>query len=111
MAIGALNVFKTVAVELTDSDDVIYTAPTGYSAIVLMAQLANITGNTVSASVLHTQGVNDYELIRNFEIPRNDAASAVTGRLIIQQGNSIKASASSNSSIKFTLSILESANE
>jgi hypothetical protein len=111
MAIGALNVFKTVAVELTDSDETIYTTPTGYTAIVLMAQLANITTSTASASVLHTQGVNEYELIRNFEIPANDAASAVTGRLIVQQGESIKASAAANSTIKFTLSLLESANE
>ena len=51
------------------------------------------------------------ELVKNYEIPTKDAASAVTGKLVLQTGEKISVSASSLDSLKFILSVLESANE
>lgn len=105
-----LNIFKTVTAELTTTLTTVYTAPAGYSAIVLMAQVTNITGNIASATVAHKTGSVTTELIKNFEISGNDAASATTGKLVVESGSSIQARAGSNNTVKLTLSILESAN-
>ena len=41
-----LNVYKTITKIATTSPVGIYTAPVGYSGIVLLAQVANISSNT-----------------------------------------------------------------
>lgn len=109
---GELNVFKTATAVLTTSPTVIYTAPADYTGIILMAQIANVTTNTVTATVIHENAAGSTltELVKDFPIPGKDAASALTGKLILEAGQKFKVSASANSSLKITLSILESAN-
>ena len=41
MAQLALNRFQTVTLEVSTSEQTVYTAPTGYTAIVLYAHIAN----------------------------------------------------------------------
>jgi hypothetical protein len=111
MALGALNVFKTVATEVTTTANTVYTAPSGYTGIVLMAQISNVaeqTGN-VTFSLITESGTT--ELLKNFEIPKNDAISGTVGKLVIGTGNSVQISAGANNTLKLVLSILESANE
>jgi len=111
MALGALNVFKTVATEITTTANTVYTAPSGYTGIVLMAQISNVaeqTGN-VTFSLITESGTT--ELLKNFEIPKNDAISGTVGKLVIGTGNSVEISAGANNTLKLVLSILESANE
>lgn len=110
MAFG-LNIFKTVTADLTTAGAEIYTAPTGYSAIVLMAQICNITGSTqeASMSVLHPDST-ETSLIENFGISGNDAVGALTGKLVLETGWGIQASANNNNALKLVLSILESKN-
>jgi hypothetical protein len=107
---SSLNVFKTVATELTTSSATIYTAPVGYTAIVLMAQVSNVTSTTKTVTVSHFDGSTETELIKDFSVPGNDAVSATTGKLVLEAGQSVKAVASSNSSLKTVLSILETLN-
>jgi hypothetical protein len=105
-----LNIFKTETATLTTGGATIYTAPVGYSAIILMAQISNVTGGTVNATFSVFDGATTTELIKDFGIPGNDAASATTGKLVLETGTSIVASASANSSLKLVLSVLESKN-
>jgi hypothetical protein len=107
-----LNRFKTVTHVVTTNNDTVYTAPVGYSGIVLMAQFTNIGSTTESVTFSHyeTSTTTETELIKNYDIPIEDAASPLTGKLILEPGNSIKAQASANSAFKLTLSILESSN-
>jgi ABC-type cobalamin transport system ATPase subunit len=53
---SALNIFKTVTSEVTSSNTTIYTAPNGYTGIILMAQVTNITTTegTVTVSTVDT---------------------------------------------------------
>ncbi len=107
----ALNVFNTVTYDVTNTNTVVYTAPTGYTGIVLMAQAANVAATStedISFSHFDTGTSTETELIKNFVIPEADAASLLTGKLIIKSGNSVKAVASANSTFKITLSVLES---
>jgi hypothetical protein len=107
-----LNVFKTVTKELTTADSDVYTAPLNNTGIVLMAQVANITGTEANITFSHynSDTTIQTELVKNFTIPGNDASSVITGKLVLETGHKIKAYSSSNDSLKLTLSILESLN-
>lgn len=109
---GELNVFKTATAAITTTPTVIYTAPADYTGIILMAQIANITASPATVTVIHENAAGSTltELVKDFAIPGNDAASATTGKLILESGQKLKVSASANSTFKITLSILESAN-
>jgi hypothetical protein len=111
MADIPLNAFKTVTAVLTTDLNDVYTAPVGVSAIVLMAQIANIAETTATATFIHNNNFLNTELIRDYAIPGNDASSALTGKLVLESGHKIRASGSVNNQLKLTLSILESANE
>ena len=109
---GELNVFKTATAVLTTTPTVIYTAPAEYTSIILMFQIANVTTSTATVTVIHesSDGITLTELVKDFPVPGNDAASATTGKLILETGQKIKVSASANTTLKVVLSILESAN-
>jgi len=126
MALIPLNTFKTkTAVLTTITTATVYTAPIGVTSIVLMAQISNISTQTQLCSVSHfrnrpiladAQG-NGYQaplvassLVKNFSIPSGDAASVLSGKLIIESLDSIRAHASSTGTLQLVMSILESAN-
>ena len=94
-----LNVFKTVTRVATTSPVGIYTAPVGYTGVILLAQVANVDSNTHTISFSHR---------------RTTAGIAVTTEIVKQfpvQGNdSVFLSASNSSNIKFIGSILETLN-
>jgi hypothetical protein len=106
----AINVFKNITADLISVGTSLYTAPIGYSAIVLMAQISNITGNTASAGMFVEFEDNQTSLITNYPIPAYDSASALTGKLVLTSGQSIVGVANVNSSLQVVLSILESQN-
>lgn len=106
-----LNVFKTVTHTVTATNEVIYTAPVGYTGIVLMAQITNVSTTTAVVTFATNNGVSETELLKDFSIPGNDAAAGVTGKLILETGSTVKIKAGANNQLKVTLSILESANE
>ena len=105
-----LNVFKTVNYVAPTSPVGIYTAPTGYTGVILMAQAANIDSAAHDVTFSHKRGSTTTELIKDSPIPGNDALSLVTGRLVLESGDSIELSASSASNVKVTVSILETLN-
>jgi hypothetical protein len=126
MALIPLNKFKTqTAVLSTNTTATVYTAPIGVTSIILMAQVSNITTQTQYVTFIHSRnrrippdarGNNEQpdgvktELVKNYAIPRDDAANLVTGKLILETVDSIICYASSAGACKITLSILETAN-
>jgi hypothetical protein len=106
-----LNTFRTRAFELTTSSQTVYTTPEGLTTIVLGAQASNIS--TESATITFTLVKNnvDFVMLKEFEIPPNDAAEVTTGKLVIEEGSSVKAIVSANNTINLVLSILETSNE
>lgn len=104
---GALNVFKTITANLTTVSTSVYSTPIGYSTVVLLAQISNITGNIIAVTAQIEQAGNITSLIENAPLPPNDAYNALTGRLIMNYGDQFKVSANVNSSSQLTLSILE----
>lgn len=107
---GALNVFKTVTANLTTTSTAVYSPPIGYSTVVLLAQVSNIdVGNIVqvSANLGRSGGNVSTVLVGNISVPPNDAINVLTGRLIMNFGDSFEVSASANTSAQLTLSLLE----
>ena len=109
-----LNTFKTVASAVTTSDVDIYTAPVGITAIILMAQVSNMNTATPAdkwVTAAHFDGSTSRYLVMQFDIPSYDSVSVLTGKLVLESGQSIRMSAESNGYLEVVLSILETSNE
>jgi hypothetical protein len=127
MALIPLNTFKTKTALLTSNSTAsVYTAPIGVTSIVLMAQIANISTQTQFLNFSHyrnfpvladAQGFGaqpantESLLVKDFPVPPNDAASILTGKLIIESLDSIRAYTLTSGTCQIVLSILETANE
>lgn len=128
MALLPLNTFKTKTTLLTTSTSTkVYTAPVGTTAIVLMANAANVSTNTTHLITFShyrnlpvlpdTQGNGAQsgdtttEQVKDFPIPSNNAASLLQGKLIVESLDSVIAYSDSDGVINLTLSILETANQ
>jgi hypothetical protein len=109
-----LNLFKTITKIASTSPVGIYTAPVGYTGVVLLAQVSNISSSTYSVSLSHkrtTAGIAvTTEIVKDFAIPGNDAASLIQGKLTLEPGDSLIISSNSSTNIKFIGSILETLN-
>jgi hypothetical protein len=110
----ALNVFKTITKVATTSPVGIYTAPTGYTGVVLLSQAANIGNNTQIVSLSHQRtkaGIAvTTEILKNFPISASDTANLLAGKLVLESGDVLVLSASNSTDIKFLGSILETLN-
>lgn len=110
----ALNVFKTITKIATTSPVGIYTAPVGYSGVVLLAQVANVDSSSHDVTVSHQRSVAGIavttEIVKNFSISANDTASILDGKLVLETGDSLVLSGSDSTSLKFIGSILETLN-
>lgn len=106
-----LNTFRTKPVELTTTDSTIYTTPVGLTAIILGAQVSNIGTLPATVTFILRKNSVDYVMLKEFIVPPNDAAEATTGKLVVEEGSSIRAFASANSTLNLVLSLLETSNE
>lgn len=110
----ALNVFKTVTKVAPTSPVGIYTAPTGYTGVVLLAQAANIDSGTHTISFSHERTLSGIavttEILKDFPISGNDTANLLPGKLVLESSDVLVLSASDGSNIKFIASILETLN-
>ena len=64
MAQLALNKFQTETLELTTSEQTLYTAPTGYTAIVLYAHVTNVGTATATVTLKHIRSSTETEIIK-----------------------------------------------
>ena len=92
MAVAPVNKFLSIAVPVTPGEQKLYEVPTGTSAILLYAQVANVGVNTYpTVSFIHrrearsTGITRDIRVIKDIEIPPNDAAVLVDGRLVLEK--------------------------
>ena len=100
MAVSPLNKFITVAVPVAPGEQTIYTAPTGVSSIVLYASVSNVGIDTYpSITFTHRRestasktlgNVRNIRIIKNAEIPPQDALVIIDGRLVLERSALIK---------------------
>ena len=92
MAIAPVNKFLTVAVPVAPGEQKIYEVPTGTSSILLYAQVSNVgVGTYPTTTLIHrresrsTGNTRDIRVIKNIEVPPNDAAILIDGRLVLEK--------------------------
>lgn len=106
-----LNVYKTVTAIASLTPTEIYTAPVGYSGIILLAQIANISPTSYDVSFYHKRpeisGDVTTEIVKSFPVSGNDTISLIGGKLVLESGDSLILSANDDSNLKLILSILE----
>lgn len=107
-----INRFRTITIDdAPTSYGMLYTGPENNTAIVLMTQIANTTSSTIEVSLklVDSLGQDRAILVQDYEIPGNDAANVLTGKLVIEEREELQIEASV-SGISVTLSVLESRN-
>jgi len=109
-----LNVYQTITSVVGVNTVGIYTAPTGYSGVVLLAQAANIGSDTHTVSLSHKRSSAGIavttEIVKDLPIPANDSANLLFGKLILETGDALQIRADNGTNVKFIASILETLN-
>ena len=101
MAIAPLNKFITKAVPITPSNQKVYEAPQGSSAIILYTAVANVGigqsyplvtfSHRRESTATRTAGnTRDIRLIKEVEVPPQDAVIIIDGRLVLERNANIK---------------------
>jgi hypothetical protein len=110
----ALNSFKTITTVAPTSPVGIYTAPVGYTGVVLLGQATNINAQSQDVTFSHQRtsaGIAvTTRLVKNYPISASDTVNLLSGKLVLQSGDSLVLSASSLSSIEVVVSVLETLN-
>lgn len=110
----ALNVFKTVTTVVSTSPVGIYTAPIGYTGVVLLSQVANIGSNSQDVTFSHQRtsaGIAvTTRLLKQYPIAANDTSNLLSGKLVLESGDKLILSGSTGSDLEFIGSILETLN-
>ena len=106
----ALNVFQTVTAVVSVSPTVVYTAPVGYTGVVLLAQVTNVGATSADVTLIHRRSSTDTEMLKNFPISTSDTANLLAGKLVLESGDRLVLSGSNGTDLKFIASILETLN-
>ncbi len=106
----ALNQFKTYTKQLTTSSQTIYTAPTGYTGIILYAHVTNYGASATTITMSHVRSSTTTQIINAAEVPVNDAYIPLDGKLVLETSDYVEATAGANSTLKILVSVLETAN-
>jgi hypothetical protein len=106
----ALNVFKTITAVVSTSPTIVYTAPVGYTGVVLLSQVANIGLTSQDVTLIHRRSATDTEMLKQYPISGNDTANLLAGKLVLESGDKLVLSGSHASNLKFVGSILETLN-
>ena len=93
MAIAPVNKFVSLAVPVAPGLQKLYEVPTGTSALLLYTQVANVGIGTTYPKVTFVQrresrgtgNTRDVRVIKNAEIPPNDAVILIDGRLVLEK--------------------------
>lgn len=116
IANAAVNNFRTVTKVVGVTTEVVYEAPVGFVGVVLLAQVANLDTTEHTFSLYHNRevagiGTVSTELLKDFQVIRNDTANVLAGKLVLETGDTISVSGTGTDKLKFVTSILETFNQ
>jgi len=106
----SLNVFQTIPYVAPTAPVGIYTAPVGYTGVVLLAQAANVGTVTRNISFSFKRDSVTTEIVKDLPIEASDTANLLPGKLVLESGDILMLSASDSSDVKFLGSVLETLN-
>jgi len=92
MAIAPVNKFINIAVPVVPGVQKLYEVPTGTTSLLLYAQVANVGVNTFPTVTFwqkrtqrSTNNDRDIRVVKDVEIPQNDAVILVDGRMVLEK--------------------------
>jgi len=105
------NTFKNFGDAIVTGGTTLYTCPADTIAVVLHLQAANVDGaNSADVSVHWTDDSDSDEvtyLIKEVALGATEAISALTGKLVLEAGDTIVGTASADGDIEVSGSVLE----
>lgn len=105
------NTFKNFRGALTTGGVTVYTCTAATTAIVLHLQVANVDGvNSADATVRWTDSSNSGAVTRlanTVAVPADTSISVLTGKLVLEAGDTIVGVASADSDLELSGSVLE----
>ena len=110
VAAAAVNVFQTITSVVGTSTVGIYTAPVGYTGVVLLAQVTNVGSSTQTLSFGHRRSGTDTEIVKDLAVPANDTVNLLPGKLVVETGDILTLVGSTATDLKYLSSILETSN-
>lgn len=105
-----LNVFQTVTSVVSTSPTEVYTAPVGYTGVVLLAQVTNVGATSQDVTLVHRRSSTDTRMLKQYPIAGNDTANLLAGKLVLESGDKLVLSGSNGTDLEFIASILETLN-
>lgn len=127
MAQQPLNQYKTITGIVSTTNTEIYTTRTGYTSIVLYAQVANTGAGVGTVTFFHERdtrlsaggiSTTTTEIIKDAPVPSNDALILLDGRLVLERTalkvdriRLVGISSTTPNHLKYTVSILETLNQ
>ena len=105
-----LNVFQTVTAVVSTSPTEVYTAPVGYTGVVLLAQVTNVGATSQDVTLVHRRSSTDTRMLKQYPIAGNDTANLLAGKLVLESGDKLVLSGSNATNLEFIASILETLN-
>ena len=103
--------FKNAKLALTTSSATIYTCPSATTAIILMCQVANIDGtNEADATISWTDSsdsATETFLAKTVSVPADSSLGILSGKMVLETGDTLKGLASADSDLAVTVSVLE----
>lgn len=102
-----LNSFKTITANVTTTGNTVYTAPPGYSSVLLLAQVSNVSQYPMKVSARYVRGSQKTSIISNATLPVGDAINLLTGKMILQTGDGFEIEGNVSNSSQLILSVLE----
>jgi hypothetical protein len=83
--------FKQALLNVTTSEQTLYTAPASTTTIVISLQAANVSGtDTTISAYVGDEGSTAYYIAKDITIPANSAVNLIAGKLILDTSDVIK---------------------
>ena len=106
-----LNTFLSVTGSLTTTPQKLYSTTASVSTIVLSAAIANISLNTqyFGMHILKSGSEDRIYIVSGSGVAKGESTNPLPGKIILQKGDGIYATAATNNNIHVVLSVLETA--
>lgn len=102
--------FKNAKLVLNTTPTDVYTVPASTKAIIISAQVVNVYSSSVTVDALWTDssdGSAPTRLVYALPVAKNGTESILTGKLVLETGDKLRASCVVPNGAEITLSIME----
>jgi hypothetical protein len=104
------NTFKNAKLKIQDVATDVYTCPSATVAIVLGCQVANVSATAEEVEVWWTDASDSNaitRLVKDVIIPTKASVAPISGKLVLEAGDKIRAIGETDDDAEITVSVLE----